>query len=1058
MKYLQIILLLLSANISISQEQNEISLVVKDIYNTPPNGAAPKSKNEYSRGYFLPNDNWMVTGLGSDWQYYTKYFSAGTFDNRYAKLNLKDYISLKFNLNVYNSQPLNTNLGFLIIYGCDKDKVLEGKSQYYKYDLINDKITYVTEKQDKYYFFLDYNDKNKSLLLSENEYTYGYPITSNKILLVNGAKKIELNDNYKMAKFSNNGDYLLTINDMDTVEIRKLPENDIIYTKQLDKGDFTIQVIGDSGFVIGNSQFSNSTKYCYSQSLALEIIDQKVTSNVYDCSIISDASFVHNSTALLINDQAVTVNDKILNFPNGEGPLSVSLNSDASRLMISFKNGKIIVYDTATLKELGTMLHPDQNSHVFLDSQGHYFSNINAETYLSASIGNKKVPFQEIEKKAFDPEKILSLFGKPNEKYVETLNKAIAIRNQNTTEATTNTKSSSKPVALKSEKTGKPNLYLISIGVSDYQQSNYNLTFADKDAKDMAQIYGKFSPEEIKDYKDKFFGNVFSLRQKKDQTISKLKLHLGDYYKSAGNFYLLNPAVNSWLYIHNNKINLWNFDKQTVDSLTFANNSRLPYNIDDKIYPYPDASGFAIRDNEKVQNFSITNKKKEEYQLPKNSDSNNYQLLSEREWLIFDYGNSEGKTKITLAYHDIQSNVTNKRIELILDQYIIKKSTDNLQNGTFESYNLPNLKDVALNGKLVLFELNGALYMIDTTEKNPIPLQLNTDIKIEYGDLVKLSQDGKFYCVLKTNGEGFRYSTFRGSVDSSEVENQIFNDPKYSITGFSIYDAKPTWIEMSAPLLEDNYIDISDNKLLNDNTPFSFEKTYVINMVNNSANSKAIKNTLSHFFEKSKIEDQVMVFLAGHGVLDKNNVYYFAPTDMDFNNVTTNGISFEFIINALKNAPAANKLLLMDSCHSGNTLDITNSDSAVEQENTNKEQRGSKGNTTKEQAFKVSEIISSLFENFLSKSGVTVVSASAGSDVAYENKQLGNGAFTASYIKLLKEKLSAGITLEQDELKRSLPLTKEYITELMKLVMESTQNKQVPDLREINEQSTLKVW
>lgn len=72
----------------------------------------------------------------------------------------------------------------------------------------------------------------------------------------------------------------------------------------------------------------------------------------------------------------------------------------------------------------------------------------------------------------------------------------------------------------------------------------------------------------------------------------------------------LNPANNSWLYIHNRKINLWNFDKQRVDSLIFANDVQLPYNVEDKIYPYPDASGFAIRNNEKVQNFSVTNKKR----------------------------------------------------------------------------------------------------------------------------------------------------------------------------------------------------------------------------------------------------------------------------------------------------------------------------------------------------------------------------------------------------------------------------------------------------------------
>lgn len=49
-------------------------------------------------------------------------------------------------------------------------------------------------------------------------------------------------------------------------------------------------------------------------------------------------------------------------------------------------------------------------------------------------------------------------------------------------------------------------------------------------------------------------------------------------------------------------------------------------------------------------------------------------------------------------------------------------------------------------------------------------------------------------------------------------------------------------------------------------------------------------------------------------------------------------------------------------------------------------------------------------------------------------------------------------SLQQKNLKKTIPLTKEDISELFKQVMSTTNNKQVPDLREINEKSELKLW
>lgn len=1048
---------------------NFSNAVAFNVYNAKTNktiGEFPNVIKGISKGYFLPNDNWLVVGEGVNGSVdYVKYFNAGTFNNRFAKLKIDDYIILKHNIDGAGVSANYGTLfdrvsGFQIFYGRQKDQVLEGKYYYYIYDLINDKVTQLFEDPKSYFNILDYNDKTKSLLLSERKYVYNTSSEPSKIIVINPTKKIEFKDNYKNAKFSNNGDYLLTINSLNKVEIKNLASNEIIYTQLLEDGGFDIQIAGDSGFIISHSLRKKSLKNCYSQFIIFDVADNKVTSKVSDCAIVSDISYKNDSAALIINNQIVGVKDKTLNFNASETPLSVSFNSDASKVMISFKTGIIKIYDANTLKELGAMIHPDKESHVFLDSNGYYFSNINAEDYLFATQLNQKIALQNIENEAFKPEKILSVFGKPNEEYLLALNKAIAIRNGS--KITTDFEIKPEGSKMQNEGLGKPNLYLISIGVSDYQQSNYNLTFADKDAKDIAQIYGKFDENEIKDYKDKFFGNVFSLHEQKGQVVGKIKKSLGNIYKTTGDFFLANPKENKWLEINHDKINLWDFNTQTTDSLVLPKDYQ-PSIYDMKVYPYPDGTGFALRNIDEVLNYSLKNKKSKISKLPTDLSSENYAFITEEDWLVFDYQNDYNlnppSKKIVLSFFNIATNKKTEKAVVNLANYKVKDDKGKLNVVENEGYSIPYFKAVSPNGKYVLYTIDESPFFVDIAENNPVPLKIILDIKIENSTSMSISSDGKTFSVLKTNSEDLRYNTFVYTIDGKKTENQSFTDKEYAIKGFSMFDAKPRWVEMSAPLLDESWTDSNDNELLNNGQPFSFEKVFVTNLVNKEANSRTIKGTLEHFFEKSKKNDQVMIFLAGHGVLDKKNNYYFAPNDMDFTNVSTNGISFEFLVNSLKNAPATDKLLLMDSCHSGNTLDEIRTTSEGSAIKSNSDQRGSTGNSTKEETnFKVSDIVTSLFENFLSTSGVTIISASSGSDVAYENKQLGNGAFTAAYIKLLKDKLNSGVSLEKEELQKSIPLTKEDISELFKQVMSSTKNKQVPDLREINDKSELKIW
>lgn len=56
-----------------------------------------------------------------------------------------------------------------------------------------------------------------------------------------------------------------------------------------------------------------------------------------------------------------------------------------------------------------------------------------------------------------------------------------------------------------------------------------------------------------------------------------------------------------------------------------------------------------------------------------------------------------------------------------------------------------------------------------------------------------------------------------------------------------------------------------------------------------STNVEALKTFLS----TSKPDDVIMVFVAGHGVLDNNFDYYFGTHDMDFSNPSGKGLAYE---------------------------------------------------------------------------------------------------------------------------------------------------------------------
>ncbi len=159
---------------------------------------------------------------------------------------------------------------------------------------------------------------------------------------------------------------------------------------------------------------------------------------------------------------------------------------------------------------------------------------------------------------------------------------------------------------------------------------------------------------------------------------------------------------------------------------------------------------------------------------------------------------------------------------------------------------------------------------------------------------------------------------------------------------------------------------------------------------------------------QSKPEDMVIVFAAGHGLLDHKLDFYFASHDVDFSNPQARGIPFDLLESLLTDIPARQKVLLLDACFSGE-LD----ESAARKETTANTANNGKvvfrSVHTKvlnpEGADNSFDLMKDLFVDLRRGSGAVIISAAGGAEAAMEGGGLANGVFTYTLKEALKVKI-----------------------------------------------------
>ena len=266
------------------------------------------------------------------------------------------------------------------------------------------------------------------------------------------------------------------------------------------------------------------------------------------------------------------------------------------------------------------------------------------------------------------------------------------------------------------------------------------------------------------------------------------------------------------------------------------------------------------------------------------------------------------------------------------------------------------------------------------------------DFKVELANSLNKIQVS---CINDKGVESFKETT------QIRYENKTASKPNLYLIVMSVSDYKDSRYKLGYASKDGH-----DLVRLFTSNKTSYSNIFVDTLFDNRAtkeNFATIKTKLS----AANVDDQIILFVSGHGLLDDSLDFYYASYDCDFNKPALRGISYYSIENLLDNIPPRKKLLMIDACHSG---EVDKDELKVDDNNSNVTLAdGSRGGLKTysyrgigiiddgENHIGLSnsfELMQDLFTNLNRGSGAIVISAAAGKGYALESPEWNNGVFT----------------------------------------------------------------
>ena len=189
-----------------------------------------------------------------------------------------------------------------------------------------------------------------------------------------------------------------------------------------------------------------------------------------------------------------------------------------------------------------------------------------------------------------------------------------------------------------------------------------------------------------------------------------------------------------------------------------------------------------------------------------------------------------------------------------------------------------------------------------------------------------------------------------------------------------------------------------------------YERVEINTLVDKAADRKSIEAAFSTLKRSVRPEDTTFVFLAGHGVNDYKQGYYFMPREADVRRLKDTGLSFRYIRRTLADLPGRN-LMFVDTCHAGNAIGNL------------------RAGLSRDNSAAINELASP-------ENNIIVFASSSGEQESIEREEWGNGAFTKALLE--------GLLGRADFMKRGRVTYKQLDAYVSDRVVELTEGLQTP--------------
>ncbi|MBX2797202.1 MAG: caspase family protein [Myxococcales bacterium] len=188
----------------------------------------------------------------------------------------------------------------------------------------------------------------------------------------------------------------------------------------------------------------------------------------------------------------------------------------------------------------------------------------------------------------------------------------------------------------------------------------------------------------------------------------------------------------------------------------------------------------------------------------------------------------------------------------------------------------------------------------------------------------------------------------------------------------------------------------------------------------------SVMDEVSQWVAGARPDDVFVLFVAGHGVHDQDGTYFYVTHDADLTDLASTAASFERLEALLVSIAPRQKLLLMDTCESGERdpdevargtpqvhgmisrgLDLSGADQGADEPSV---------------AVDWDRFI---YADLRRRSGTIVLSSSSGTEVSYESDRLRNGFFTHAVLRALRGEADADADggVDTDELRTFVAAT-----------------------------------